>query len=314
LTPELKDRFWVNLIGKGYPVPRPKFRWCTSRLKISPSNNFIQRLALENGEVIVVLSTRKAEGASRSASMKRQEGSTREWLNRNGQLDRSWVFTPIEDWTDNDVWLYLMQEKNPWGIDNSKLLGMYKGATADGGCSLVVDSGTPSCGDSRFACYVCTMVSQNESMDEMVHSDSEREWMSPLLDFCNTFIRASIRSDWRNREFKRMDGRVTFMVVADKDKGEDDVWKDRECKPFRLIPDAYTKSYRERLLRELLWAQKSAHEKAPADLKFDLLRVEDLEEIRRIWVFEKHEIDDSVPRIYEEVMGEPYPDIKIFPL
>ena len=36
LVPELKDTFWVNLIGKGYPAPRKKFRWCTSRMKINP--------------------------------------------------------------------------------------------------------------------------------------------------------------------------------------------------------------------------------------------------------------------------------------
>ena len=33
LTPSVEDRFWVNLVGRGYPTPRPKFRWCTSRLK-----------------------------------------------------------------------------------------------------------------------------------------------------------------------------------------------------------------------------------------------------------------------------------------
>ena len=43
LIPEVKDTFWVNLIGKGYPAPRPKFRWCTERLKIKPSNAFIKR-------------------------------------------------------------------------------------------------------------------------------------------------------------------------------------------------------------------------------------------------------------------------------
>ena len=26
LTPEIEDSFWVNLIGKGYPAPRLKFR------------------------------------------------------------------------------------------------------------------------------------------------------------------------------------------------------------------------------------------------------------------------------------------------
>ena len=303
LTPEVKDRFWVNLIGKGYPTPRPKFRWCTSRLKISPSNNFIKKLEQQNGEAIVVLGTRKAESASRAASMKRHEGSTREWLNRNGQLDRSWVFTPVEDWTNDDVWIYLMQEKNPWGFDNNELLGMYQGATADGECPLVVDSTTPSCGDSRFGCYVCTMVSQDKSMDAMIQNDSEKEWMAPLLRLRNEKLLTT--NDRHLREFRRMDGRLTLMEVSE-DKG-DDVSRGPDGKLYRLVHGPYKQTYREELLCELLKAQKEVHEKAPDNVKFDLYSIEDLEEIRRIWLFEKHEIEDSVPRIYEEVMGVPYP-------
>ena len=49
LTPKLEDRFWVNLIGRGYPAPRHKFRWCTERLKIAPSNDFIHEVVSANG-------------------------------------------------------------------------------------------------------------------------------------------------------------------------------------------------------------------------------------------------------------------------
>lgn len=302
LTPEVKDRFWVNLIGKGYPAPRPKFRWCTSRLKISPSNNFIQKLEQQNGEAIVVLGTRKAESASRAASMKRHEGSTREWLNRNGQLDRSWVFTPIEDWTNDDVWVYLMQEKNPWGFDNNELLGMYQGATTDGECPLVVDSTTPSCGDSRFGCYVCTMVSQDKSMSAMIQNDEEKSWMEPLLKLRNE--RLLTTDDRHLREFRRIDGRLTLMEVSKEGK---DVRRGPNGKLYQLVHGPYKQTYREQLLRGLLQAQKEVNEKAPDKVKFDLFTIDDLQEIRRIWLFEKHEIEDSVPRIYEDVMGSPYP-------
>jgi DNA sulfur modification protein DndC len=305
LTPEVKDRFWVNLIGKGYPAPRPKFRWCTSRLKISPSNNFIKQLEQQNGEAIVVLGTRKAESASRATSMKRHEGSTREWLNRNGQLDRSWVFTPVEDWTNDDVWIYLMQEKNPWGFDNSELLGMYQGATTDGECPLVVDSTTPSCGDSRFGCYVCTMVSQDKSMEAMIRNDGEKEWMAPLLKLRNEWLVTA--NDRQHRDFRRMDGRLTLMEVGEKSQDEDDVQLGHDGKLYRLVHGPYKQSYREKLLRELLSAQKQVHDTAPEEVKFSLYTIEDLEEIRRIWLFEKYEIEDSVPRIYEEVLGVPYP-------
>ena len=69
LAPTLSDTFWVNLIGKGYPAPRPKFRWCTERLKIKPSNAFITSVVRDNGEAILVLGTRKAESAKRAAVM-----------------------------------------------------------------------------------------------------------------------------------------------------------------------------------------------------------------------------------------------------
>jgi DNA sulfur modification protein DndC len=55
LTPAVTDTFWVNLIGRGYPAPRPKFRWCTERLKIKPSNAFIRDMVRSHGEAILVL-------------------------------------------------------------------------------------------------------------------------------------------------------------------------------------------------------------------------------------------------------------------
>jgi DNA sulfur modification protein DndC len=39
----------------------------------------------------------------------------------------------------------------------------------------------------------------------------------------------------------------------------------------------------------------------------ELITLAELAEIRRLWVIEKHEIEDSLPRIYESVLGAPYP-------
>src|SRR5947209_10166054 len=35
--------------------------------------------------------------------------------------------------------------------------------------------------------------------------------------------------------------------------------------------------------------------------------MQELREVRRIWLHEKHEFDDSLPKIYEEATGEPFP-------
>lgn len=287
LTPRVADTFWVNLIGKGYPAPRPMFRWCTARMKIAPSNDFISNVVRRSGEAILVLGTRKAESSRRHAVMSRlEERRVRDRLSPNKSLPNCLVYSPIEDWTNDDVWTFLMQCRNPWGYDNRQLLSMYAGASADGECPLVVDTSTPSCGDSRFGCWVCTLVDQDRSMAAMIQNDEEKEWMLPLLELRN---RLDVTDDRPLRDFRRMSGRIDLM------------------RDGREIPGPYTQDARANWLRELLKAQRWVREHAPAALRdLELVTAPELEEIRRIWVLDKHEFEDLVPRIYEEEMGAPY--------
>ncbi len=292
LTPSIENRFWVNLIGKGYPAPRNRFRWCTDRLKISASTKFIQELSEANSEAILVLGQRRGESQARDKVMDHYSGSTRERLSRNSdpKLSRVWVYLPIESWTSDDVWMYVLTDTNPWGVDNQELFEIYKGATPDAECPVVVDKSTPSCGDSRFGCYVCTMVSQDKSMHAMIQNDEQKSWMKPILDFRNTYLSVQ---DWDKRDFKRMNGRVKIMG-----KGASS----------ELIHGPYLQSYREKLLEELLITQLALRDaKVPGHDQIELISIDEIDAIRRIWVEEKGEIEDLVPKIYERVLQEPYP-------
>lgn len=287
LTPDVKDTFWVNLIGKGYPAPRPKFRWCTERLKIRPSNTFVRNMVRASGETILVLGTRKAESSSRGARMKELEKSrARDRLSPNESLPNSLVFSPIEDWTNDDVWLYLMQVENPWGYDNRMLLNMYRGASADNECPLVVDTSTPSCGDSRFGCWVCTMVEKDKSMSAMIQNDQEKEWMRPLMELRDEL---DIPDDKHLRDFRRMNGSVQLFHDG-------------------TIPGPYTKESRENWLMKLLTAQQWVRENGPDDVRsIELITMEELHEIRRVWLVEKKEIEDTLPGIYKVATGLDFP-------
>lgn len=286
LTPKVSETFWVNLIGKGYPAPRPKFRWCTERMKINPSNNFIRQVVADHGEAILVLGVRKAESQARARAMQRQEKArVRDLLSPNASLPNSLVYSPIEDWSNDDVWTYLMQEPNPWGYDNKDLLSMYQGASEDGECPLVVDSSTPSCGDSRFGCWTCTLVEKDKSMAAMIQNDEEKEWMLPLLELRD---KLDVSDDRHLRDFRRFSGRVQLH-------GD------------RLIHGPYTQESREKWLRDLLEAQRYIREHAPEEVRdTQLISREELHEIRRIWVVDKHEFEDRLPVLYEEAMGEPF--------
>jgi DNA sulfur modification protein DndC len=290
LTPDVKDTFWVNLIGKGYPAPRPKFRWCTERLKIRPSNTFVRNMVRASGETILVLGTRKAESASRGARMKELEKSrVRDRLSPNESLPNSLVYSPVEDWTNDDVWLYLMQVENPWGYDNRMLLNMYRGASADNECPLVVDTSTPSCGDSRFGCWVCTMVEKDKSMSAMIQNDQEKEWMRPLMELRDEL---DVGDDRHLRDFRRMDGRVQLFHDG-------------------TVPGPYTKQSREHWLHKVLTAQQWVRHNGPPEVaNIELITMEELHEIRRIWLIEKKEIEDTLPGIYLAATGEEFPGSK----
>ena len=280
LTPTTSNTFWVNLIGRGYPYPRRDFRWCTDRMKIDPSNRFIKSILDAESEAILVLGTRKAESATRKAVMEGYEKKRyREHLSPNGSFPNSYVFTPIENWSNDNVWQFLLQYPNPWGHSNKDLMSMYSGASADGECPLVIDTSTPSCGNSRFGCWVCTMATEDKSMAAMIQNDEEKSWMLPMLDFRNE-IAGDWETDRKRRDFRRKDGRLT--------------WHNN-----RLVHGPYTKETREYFLRRLLEVEKLVHEIGPDEIKsVPLITNAELELIRQIWLDEKHEFDDTLPRIF----------------
>ena len=289
LTPAMDNTFWVNFLGRGYPFPRKKIRWCTDRLKIQPVNTFVRDQIAEHGEIIMVIGTRKAESARRAKTMAYYEKKrVRELLSPNQAMVNELVFSPLEDWNDNDVWVFLMQYQNPWGYSNKELLTLYKGATADNECPMMVEKGLPSCGKSRFGCWVCTMVEKDKSMEAMISNDDEKAWMSVLLEFRNKF--GDEEHDRERRSFRKMAG---FLQGSYK----------------QLHHGPYKKEIREEWLKDLLEIQKDINVNGPEEFQnLELITIPELRIIRRIWVKEKHEFEDTLPRIYEEVFEKEFDD------
>lgn len=199
VTPKIEDRFWINLIGKGYPSPNRWFRWCTDRMKINPTNDYILKTVSKHGKAIIVLGARKNESANRAKTM---EKYNLEGISENGSkfrkhsLPNAWVYAPINELTTDEVWTYLMQVPSFWGGDNKKLITMYRNASESANeCPLVIDTSTSSCGNSRFGCWVCTVVKRDKSMENLI--ENGEEWMIPMLDFRNYL--AEVRDDENKR-------------------------------------------------------------------------------------------------------------------
>ena len=124
-------------------------------------------------------------------------------------------------------------------------------------------------------------------MEAMIKNDEEKVWMTPLLELRNEL--GDFGKDRSRRDYRRMNGRVQLFHDSN-------------------IPGPYTKKTREHWLRRVLAAQMDVRRLGPPDVQeIELVSLAELQEIRRIWLYEKHQFDDSVPTIYEEVTGQPFP-------
>ena len=284
VVPEVDKSFWVNMIGRGYPAPSRRFRWCTERLKIEPANDFIKSRVAEFGEVVMVLGVRSQESATRAQvmSLHRIPGSR---LSRHSSLLNAFVYAPIAAFSTDDVWTYLLQNPSPWGNDNRDLVAMYRNASS-GECPLVVDTSTPSCGNSRFGCWVCTVVERDKAMEAMI--DSGEEWLTPLLDFRDKLSATQDPERKREfRDFRRRTGQISFIKETD-----------------RVMPGPYKLEFCRQLLRQLLETQVQIAREAPIGEAPLLIQEEELHEIRRLWRTERGDWADCVPRIVRETLGK----------
>ena len=286
--PKMDQTFWVNLLGRGYPAPQQQFRWCTERMKIDPVSEFITETVAKHGEVVVVLGSRSQESASRAQVVARHkiDGSA---LSRHSSLPNAYTFMPIVDWSADDVWEYLMSAPRSWGGTNRELFELYKGSN-QGECPVVIDKSTPSCGNSRFGCWTCTVVTKDKAIHGLI--ESGEKWMQPLLDFRNKLHDSTDPANKNKyRNFKRRTGKVTYA------RGDitDDTNQER-----KHIPGPYWMNQRQEWLKDLLDIEKGLRDNGH---DMELIKRDELQAIRQEWMRDPNEPDwaDSLPRIFAEV-------------
>ncbi|HPI85364.1 MAG TPA: DNA phosphorothioation system sulfurtransferase DndC, partial [Bacteroidales bacterium] len=250
--PRLEDSFWVNLIGKGYPAPNNMFRWCTERLKIKPTSRYLLETVSTKGEAIILLGSRSAESSERAKSIKKHEKKGKR-LSNHQKIKDTFLYSPIKHLATEEVWWYINTQPSPWDSDNSELFKIYSDASADDyECPTVVTNNNhTSCGQSRFGCWVCTVVKEDKSMTALIKNGLD--WLKPLLDLRNSIV------EERNKE----ENRTKFRR-----NGSEDSW------------GPYLPLYRSKLLEQVLLTQKIIQESKP---HLELISNQELIAIQVIW-------------------------------
>ena len=206
VKPSLKDDFWVNLIGKGYPSPTRTFRWCTDRLKITPAKEEVAKITRKFGSSLLILGTRKAESSNRKKSMEKR-ALNEDGYSQHHDFPDTLTYSPIAEWSTDEVWAYLSTHKPKWEKDHSELFALYAKASGEE-CQFITDLSQSSCGGSRFGCWVCTVVNEDKSLQGFIESGEGN--LKLLNDFRN-YIK-DLREDSNARADYKRDGRAVYKV------------------------------------------------------------------------------------------------------
>ena len=203
-------------------------------------------------------------------------------MNRHETIQNAYVYNPIVELTTDDVWDILLQEnggQTPWGSNNNELVSLYSDADS-GECPFagMSNSGqTQSCGQSRFGCWVCTVVKDDKSLNGFIKT-GHRE-LIPLAEFRKWLM--SIRDVDEYREKKRRDGSVY------------------ETKSGHMGYGPFNWEARKLILRKLLETQQQMH--------YELITLDELKAIDEIWDNELDLSRRTLVELYYEVMHERLP-------
>ena len=278
IYPKVEDTFWTKVIGLGYPTPEPPgFRWCTERLKIHPMNAYTLDKIKNNGEVILLLGVRKAESVYRANNIRSREIEGRLLVPHN-DIENAYVYNPLTEIPNEEVWNFLLKGDalTPWGSDNKYLFSLYQGENLGEEQSVVgeIDKDKiPITGNSRFGCWCCTMVKEDKSLQNFI--DHGAEELKPLRRFRNWLV--ELRATPEARDWRRRNGTVYFNAEGEFGRG-----------PFTL-------ESRKLILKELL--------KLEIETGFELITIEELKMIDKMWEDEGDLTRRALVDIYYEVKG-----------
>lgn len=196
VRPQLEKSFWVLVVGKGYPPPHQRFRWCTEKMKIQPADEVVRKLRV-SGSVAIITGVRFGESDVRDHRMNtacRRGGECGQgvWFEESKRLGATYL-APIAFWRECDVWDLVNFIAPKWGYPTSGLESVYQGR------------------DTRFGCWTCTVVQQDKTMQRIV-STPEGSRYAPMLEFRNWLAQFAYEHGNRVKRANGVFGRLNLAA------------------------------------------------------------------------------------------------------
>lgn len=278
VEPEIKESFFSLLIGKGYPLPDTKNRWCTDRLKLRPQNKNIKNMEEQFSGVIAITGQRHAESVDRSNRLK---ANTIEGMLKTHDNSRWNMLTPIEHFSSDEIWSYIYTEALEW-VDSTTLGRQYSEAAGDGGeCRTLLEGlegEQAGCSKSaRYGCWICPLFKKDKTLNNLT---SHYDYMSKMEEFRNWLV-----------AFKE-EGWSASRRVYKNSKQAKNLYTKKNHREGMTSPSGYTLEWRKMVL-EKLW---KLNEEIVAFRHEPLISIAELRYIQELWFIEG-DLDLTVERI-----------------
>ncbi|MDR3625232.1 MAG: phosphoadenosine phosphosulfate reductase family protein [Ignavibacteriaceae bacterium] len=181
LSPKISDRYFVKVIGRGYPPPTNIFRWCTDKLRVIPIQTFIKNHSYEN---IILLGVRKGESVERDKVILKHYLENIYYF-KQSNYKQAKIFSPILNFNESNVWEVILDDSLPKSIDGRKLKKYY---------TLVKNENENKLG-GRFGCWTCTVVRKDKAIKNLI--DAGYTNLIPLMNFRDWLISIRDKTDFR---------------------------------------------------------------------------------------------------------------------
>ena len=187
--PPIQDRFFSKVIGRGYPSPTFKFRWCTDVLRIRPIRRFMNSI---NEQCIILLGIRKGESYERDRVLSLHKTDYDYYFQQSDNKNVI-IYSPIIDYKVPDIWSILNNKSRPRSIDTEKLQILYGILNTKNVTSLNSLNGYSAKG--RFGCWTCTVIRRDRAVESLIQDGEES--LAPLLEFRNWLAEIRYKTSYR---------------------------------------------------------------------------------------------------------------------
>jgi DNA sulfur modification protein DndC len=191
LRPELAERWFVYMLGRGVALPSNGMRWCTRQLKADPMKQNVLAIKQEAGKPLLITGVREGESAVRdgviTATCSKDGGECGQgYMHVKTSKDTGTdSHAPILGWRVCHVWDWLMWDAPSYGFDTADIAAIYGQDVSDGEEPL----------SSRTGCINCPLVTdpkgehpRPDKMLERVIAIPKYSYLAPLTRLLDVYV------------------------------------------------------------------------------------------------------------------------------